>query len=158
MKFKLLPLVWIIAAVLSACAHANGSHREYRKDGEQNLQVVSEGAIRKLRLPIRIVDWRIDCSESRVVIWGQARKSASIGAAPHAIVYVVDVNTLKILGSYSTTRGPYDAEFSADKRKIIIDEILVDFRTGKMIEQFNSEDLIFKREECGDFQGRRLLQ
>ncbi|RFP60430.1 MAG: hypothetical protein BJG00_007035 [Limnothrix sp. CACIAM 69d] len=113
---------------------------------------------RSLKLPIRIVDWRVDCSESRAVVWGAPKSNLRLGDRPYAEAYVVDVNRLKILEIYSMTRGPYDAEFSADRKLILVDEILIEFGTGKLVKNFRSEDFLFERESCGDFSGRRLLK
>lgn len=158
MRFKPYFLLFIVAVSISASAGADGIHEQYIKSGEQTFGIKGDGAIRRLKLPIRIVDWRIDCSESRAVIWGQPKKTLPLGAQPYAVAYVVDINRLKILGAYSMTRGPYDAEFSADRRRILIDEILIEFDTGKLVTDFRSEDFLFERELCADFPGRRLLQ
>lgn len=157
MTFKSFLICFLIAINQSATARADGSQREYIKSGADTFQVINKGSNRKLRLPIYITDWSIDCSESRAVIWGPTKKSTPLGAAPYASVYIVSLPKPKILASFSTTRGPYSAEFSADKKKIIVDEISIDFKTGKMLNELPAENLSLKREECSDFQGRRLL-
>lgn len=158
MKHKQIYLYWTLAISLLPSAFADGPERVYKKAGNQSLYVASGPAIRKIKFRINIVDWRIDCSESRAVVWGQARSPTPVGVPPYAKVYTVDLNKMKILSSYSTTRGPHDAEFSLDRKRILIDEMLVDFQSGKFIENYNAEDLMFQRERCKDFEGRRLLQ
>lgn len=158
MKLKFYVLLFIAAVSISASAGADGIHGQYIRSGEQTFGVKVGDSIRRLKLPIRIVDWRIDCSESRAVIWGLPNKTSRLGAQPYAVAYVVDVNRLKTLGTYSMTRGPYDAEFSADRRWILIDEMLLEFDTGRFVKDFSSEDLLFERELCAGFPGRRLLE
>lgn len=111
-----------------------------------------------MSLPINIVDWRIDCSESRAVIWGQSQTDLPLGAKPYAVAYVIDIPRLKVLQKYSMTRGPYNAEFSADRTRISIDDLLIEFRSGRLVKSFSSEDFLFDREVCEDFQGRRLSE
>lgn len=158
MKFKSYCLFFIAAVSISVSAGADGIHRQYIKSGEQTFGIKGNGVTRKLKLPVRIVDWRIDCSESRAVVWGQPKKKLRLGEPPYAVAYVVDINRLKTLGTYSMTRGPYDAEFSADRKRLLIDEILIEFDTGNLVKEFRSEDFLFERESCADFPGRRLLQ
>ena len=141
-----------------ASAGADGISRQYIKSGEQNFVVKSAGVTRSLRLPIRIVDWRVDCSESRAVVWGAPKSKLRLGDPPYALAYVVDVNRLKILEKYSMTRGPYGAEFSADRKLILVDETLIEFDTGKLVKKFRSEDFLFERETCADFSGRQLFK
>ncbi len=158
MKRKQIYLCWTLAISLLPSAFADGLERVYQKVGDQSLYMASGPVIRKIKFRINIVDWRIDCSESRAVVWGQARDPTPPGVPPYAKVYTVDLNKMKILSSYSTTRGPHDAEFSLDRKKILIDEILMDFQSGKFIENYSAEDLMFQREDCKDFEGRRLLR
>ncbi|MBT9160910.1 MAG: hypothetical protein DDT26_02206 [Dehalococcoidia bacterium] len=158
MNFKSRFLLFIAAVSISVSAGADGIYRQYVKSGEQTFGVKGGDVTRKLKLPVHIVDWRIDCSESRAVIWGQPKKNLRLGAPPYAVAYVVDINRLQTLSTYSMTRGPYDAEFSADRKRIVIDEILIEFDTGDLVKDFRSEDFLFERELCADFPGRRLLQ
>lgn len=158
MKHKQIHLCWALAIGLLTSAFADGFERVYKKVGDQSFHVVSGRETRRIKFRVNIVDWRIDCSESRAVLWGQAKQSTPVGVPPYAKVYIVDLKKMKILSSYSTTRGPHDAEFSLDRKRIFIDEMLVDFQSGNFIENYNAEDFMLPRESCKDFDGRRLLQ
>lgn len=158
MRYSRFYLLWIVMVSFLPSAFADGIERVYKKVGDQSLYVVSGSVVRKINFRIKIIDWRIDCSESRAVVWGQARNPTPVGVPPYAKVYTVDLSKVKILSSFSTTRGPHDVEFSLDRKRILIDEVLVDFHSGRFVENYNSEDLMFQRERCEDFEGRRLLQ
>jgi hypothetical protein len=157
MAFKSPFTIFLIAITHSAAAQSDRTQREYIKSSTDVFQVINGDDYRKLRLPIYITDWRIDCSESRAVIWGHPKKATTMGSSPYARVYIVSLPKPKILASFSTTRGPYDAEFSVDKRKIIIDEIFIDFKTGKLLNELPTENLALDMEECTDFHGKHLL-
>jgi hypothetical protein len=150
--------VFLIATTIFSSASADGVAIEYKKSRQHDFVVAGDGATRKLSLPVSIVDWRIDCSQSRAVIWGQPHKPTPLGVKPYAVAYVVDIRRLKVLQRYSMTRGPHNAEFSADRTRILIDDLLIEFNSGRLVQNFSSKDFLFDREVCEDFQGRQLSE
>lgn len=118
-----------------------------RAVGEQTFQATRGSVTRSIRLPIRLVDWRIDCSETRAVVWGPVTYTLPTGSQPFAKVFIIDVARMSILNSYSVTRGPYDARFAASRKRIAVDDTLLDFDTGGLIHYTSGRELDFEAED-----------
>lgn len=129
-----------------------------KKSGRQTFVVESNGVSRSIYLPIRIVDWRVDCAGSRAVVWGFPKAAGRVGGQPCAIAHLIDLKRFKSIAKYSVARGPYEVEFSADQKKILLDDVLIDYEKGALVVDFGSRDFGFERQTCEDFPGRKLLR
>ncbi|QJQ01351.1 hypothetical protein C798_14225 [Herbaspirillum rubrisubalbicans Os34] len=106
-----------------------------------------------IQLGIRVSDWAVNCSRTRAIAWGQDLSKARIGAPPVSKVYVIDLERRKPINHYTRTRGPYEAAFSRNQKTAIVDEDVVDLRTGKVVDMIY--DMNLDLENCPSFPGKQ---
>jgi hypothetical protein len=89
------------------------------------------------------------------VIWGETFKKLPDGVTPYTKFYVVNILKKRVLHSHTRTLRVYGiVEFDKNGEIIIVDEDVIDFKSGA-VKQVESVP-VFEKENCPDFQGRRL--
>jgi hypothetical protein len=153
-SFKLI--VAAVALALLTAAQACPSEQNFAKVNDNIFSVERDGKTRRIKLEITIADWRVDCTKTRAVVWGQTTKKMPLGAPPFASVYVIDLRKMRNLSVHTTTRGPFEVVFNSKQQIILVDEMVIDFKTGRITSTSISSDLTISSEECADFRGRRF--
>ena len=91
-----------------------------------------------------------------MIIWGQTKNKIPIGTPPYATVYTVNLNEMKVLGSHTTTRGPFEVNFDSLGIHALVDEFLIDASKGRLTSTELKEDTPFTPESCEHFPGKTL--
>ncbi len=145
--------------VLFSCLHgvrADVNVNRFSKSGANIFVITEKGNATKIKLDIAIKDWQIDCSKTRAVIWGKTLKKVATGTAPFTKFYILNISNKSVLNSYTRTLRVYgNVEFDNAGDLIVIDEDVVDFKTG-MLKQTEPPSNI-DTQICADFPGRKSL-
>jgi hypothetical protein len=152
--YSIRALVATVLFLFSYAAHADSEIARFSKSGSSIFVIAEKGNTSKIRLAITITNWQIDCAKTRAVIWGKTLKKLPAGVAPYTKFYVVNILKKRVLNSYTRTLRVHGlVEFDKAGEIIVVDEDVIDFKTG-MLKQVelpaNSET-----QTCEDFQGRR---
>lgn len=144
MMLRLLLAIFLCPyAILSAAADIT-----VKSDSDGILRIYNDGQNFAVPLEIQIADWRISCNQQRAVVWGQTTKQLPIGVVPYATVYVIDLLKGGVLNSFTTTRGPFDVDFDASGSIILIDEYVLDARSGEIKSTEIPKGFVFEAESC----------
>jgi hypothetical protein len=155
MTFSIKALVASFAFLFLPYAFADTQGEVFSKTGTSVFVITKNNNKTQIRLDISIANWQIDCTKSRAVIWGKTLKKLPTGVAPYTKIYVVNILKKRVLHSHTRTLRVYGVvEFDKDSEIIIVDEDLIDFKSGAL-KQVESAP-VFEKENCPDFQGRRL--
>jgi hypothetical protein len=126
----------------------------FNKSGSNVFVISEKGNSSRIKLDIAISDWRVDCTKTRAVIWGEVLKKLPDGVMPYTKFYVVNILKKRVLHSYTRNLRVYGVvEFDKNSEIIIVDEDVIDFKSGA-VKQIGSVP-VFQKENCPDFQGRR---
>lgn len=148
-----------LTLALQGCGvlNAEAQDRAFSK-GDADVFVIRQGsATHRLKLNVTIAGWKVSCSRSRAVIWGQTRSDLPIGTPPYASVYILDVQLPKVIGELTTTRGPFDVDFTRDNRFIVVDENVIEFATGRVMSSELPPGFKVEPESCAEFLGKSLM-
>ncbi len=131
MKRKLLLIAYGFLVLTSAVNAAPIQHPKCAKFNtfhynQQNHEM-------RFRLCIIVANWKVDLSDRRAVVWGQTNATLQLSETPYASYYILDLEHQKILGEYSTTRGPFDVEFNEKTNRISVDDAVFRFDTGAVV-------------------------
>lgn len=131
MKNKLLLVVFGFLALTVASVDVYAASISHAKCQKFNLFLYKrQNQETRFRLCITIADWKVDPSDRRAVVWGQTTDTLPMGETPYAKYYILDLEHQTVLGEYSTTRGPFEVEFSEKTNRISIDDAEFFFDTG----------------------------
>jgi len=156
MKLRLLSVLLSLAPWLG-CTATDVQAVLLDRTNESTLTVYTHDQRPKvLSLEIVISGWKVSCSKTRAIVWGQTTRELPLGEPPYAEVYVLDLHRGGILDSFTTNRGPFDIEFDSAGSYVIVDDFVIDAESGRI--KFTEVPPSFKQqaETCPDFPGRVL--
>jgi hypothetical protein len=133
-------MIYSIRAVFAAFlflfsygAHANAQRDFFSKSGLNIFVIAEKGNLSKIKLDIAIENWQVDCKKTRAVIWGKTLKKLPAGVAPYTKFYVVNIVKKRVLNSYTRTLRVHGVvEFGKAGEIIVVDEDVIDFKTGML--------------------------
>lgn len=155
MKFKntiTLLFLFIFVASGAACADNLNLSQSFRATANQFSFDRSQHTI-NIPLDVSVSGWVVNCSRTRAIVWGQDKNLVEVGAPPVVKVYVINIEHAEPISHYSVTRGPYEATFSQDQTRAIVDDYVVDPMSGEVIGM--KEDINLVAESCPSFSGKQ---
>ncbi|MDR9846648.1 hypothetical protein [Herbaspirillum huttiense] len=149
----------ILLSALPVSGKANAANFESRSSfsSGKNLFSFKQGK-RTVRfdLDIHVNGWSINCTRTRAVVWGVDLGLSQSGVPSVSKVYIINLDSRKIINHYTITRGPFSAAFSADHRTVIVDDYVIDQNSGKVLSM--TDNVKIATEACPSFPGKHSEQ
>jgi hypothetical protein len=145
-----------ILVFVSQNLHADVALYNFKKIDSGIFGITSNIGTNQIKLNITITNWRVNCTKTRAIIWGQTLRKLPVGVPPFVEIYVIDVKRRNILNSYKrTVRVHGDIEFDKANRFIMVDDDFLSYKSGKLTTVELASN--FEKEKCENFPGRSLL-
>lgn len=158
MKNKIL-IFSILLSALPVSGTANAENLDSRSSfsSGKNLFLFKQGRRTvRFHLDIHVNGWSINCTRTRAVVWGVDLGLSQSGVPSVSKVYIINLDSRKIINHYTITRGPFSAAFNADHRTVIVDDYVVDQNSGKVLSM--TDNVKIATEACPSFPGKHSEQ